>query len=54
VCSGQSRSSGGELLACLDADNQKLAILREAGEAVATRRALQVESAAPVLEAYVA
>jgi hypothetical protein len=42
------------LLACLDEDKQKLVIVREAGEAVAARRALQVKSTVPILDAYVA
>ena len=49
-----SAATDGELLACLDGDKRKLAIVREAGVAVAARRAQQIKTTTPILQAYVA
>jgi len=49
-----SAASDGELLACLDGDKEKLAIVRKAGMAVAAQRALQIKTTTPILQAYVA
>jgi len=43
-----------DLLACLDMDKKKLALLRQASTAVEARRASQLKTTIPILEAYVA
>lgn len=49
-----SAATDGELLARLEGDEQKLAMLRKAGVAIAERRARQIKITTPILQAYVA
>jgi hypothetical protein len=56
LCSPEAIQTANEksLLACLDRNLEKLALLREAGVQIARRQADSVKVSEPILEAYVA
>ncbi len=47
-------TTDGQILACVDMDKAKLALVRDLAKRIAERRAQAIKAASPILDAYVA